>query len=85
MVSHGPDRQHPRASLRLCDATRGSSERAREARDAARILVKRSLELRDAADVAIREAEVAVYALRSTMRQFTCGGDRQRITHSERV
>jgi hypothetical protein len=43
--------------------------RAVAARDAARSLVKRSLELRDAADVAIRELEAAVYALRTTIRQ----------------
>ena len=43
--------------------------RAAVAREAARSLVKRSLELRDAADVAIREAEAALYALRNTIRQ----------------
>ena len=59
--------------------------RAQAARDAARILVKRSLELRDAADVATREAEAALYELRSTIRQSTWVTDRQRITHSERV
>jgi hypothetical protein len=45
--------------------------RAQVVRDTARILMKRSLELRDAADVAKREAEAALYALRSTMRQST--------------
>jgi len=44
--------------------------RASVARDAARSLVKRSLELRDAADVAMREAEAALHALRLTMRQW---------------
>ena len=44
--------------------------RAAVARDAARSLVKRSLELRDAADVAMREAEAALYELRLTMRQW---------------
>ena len=44
--------------------------RAAVARDSARILVKRSLELRDAADVAMREAEAALYELRLTMRQW---------------
>src|SRR4030095_10460219 len=43
--------------------------RAFEARDAARNLVKRSLELRDAADVAMREAEAAIQALRETLRK----------------
>ena len=43
--------------------------RAQAARDAARSLVKRSLELCDAADVAIREAEAAVYALRQAIRE----------------
>ena len=43
--------------------------RALEAREAARSLVKRSLELRDAADVAMREAEATLHALRLTMRQ----------------
>ena len=60
--------------------------RAQAARDAARILVKRSLELRDTADVAMREAEAALYELRSTIRQSTWRvAGRQRITHSERV
>jgi len=45
--------------------------RAVAAREAARSLVKRSLELRDAADVAIREVEASVHALRQTMRQST--------------
>ena len=43
--------------------------RAQEAREAARSLVKQSHQLRDAADVAAREAEAALYALRDTMRQ----------------
>jgi hypothetical protein len=59
--------------------------RAQAARDAVRILVKRSLELRDAADVATREAEAALYELRSTIRQSKWVTDRRRITHSERV
>ena len=64
----------------------GVRRRAAAARDAARSLVKRSLELRDTADVATREAEAALYELRSTMRQSTWRvADQQRITHSERV
>jgi hypothetical protein len=34
-------------------------------------LVKRSFELRDTADVAMREAEAAVYALRQTIRKHS--------------
>jgi hypothetical protein len=41
--------------------------RAREARDAARKLVKQSAESRDRADVLMREAEAATAALRETM------------------
>ena len=44
--------------------------RAAVARDTARSLVKRSRELHDAADVAMREAEAALYELRLTMRQW---------------
>jgi hypothetical protein len=43
--------------------------RAQVAREAARSLVKQSQQLRDAADVAIREAEAALHALRETLRQ----------------
>jgi Spy/CpxP family protein refolding chaperone len=43
--------------------------RAQAAREAARNLVKQSHQLRDAADVARREAEDALHALRETMRQ----------------
>jgi hypothetical protein len=43
--------------------------RAQAAREAARSLVKQSYQLRDAADVAIREAEAALHALRETLRQ----------------
>jgi hypothetical protein len=43
--------------------------RAQVAREAARSLVKQSHQLRDAADVAIREAEAAIQALRNTLRQ----------------
>jgi hypothetical protein len=39
------------------------------AREAARSLVKQSHQLCDAADVAIREAEAALHALRETLRQ----------------
>ena len=42
-------------------------QRAREARDAARRLVKHSGELQDNADVLMREAEAAVAALRETI------------------
>jgi hypothetical protein len=45
--------------------------RAVAAREAARSLVKRSFELRDTADVAMREAEAAVYALRQTIRKHS--------------
>ena len=58
--------------------------RAAGARDAARSLVKRSLELRDAADVAIREAEAALYALRNTMRGSPSGGRRAAANSSFR-
>jgi hypothetical protein len=44
-------------------------QRAREARDAARRLVKYGSELRDHADVLMREAEAAVAALRETMQR----------------
>jgi hypothetical protein len=43
--------------------------RAQLAREAARSLVKQSQQLLDAADVAIREAEAALHALRETLRQ----------------
>ena len=43
--------------------------RARAAREAARNLVKQSQQLRDAADLAGREAEVTLHALRQTIRQ----------------
>jgi hypothetical protein len=39
------------------------------AREAARSLVNQSHQLRDAADVATREAEAALHALRETLRQ----------------
>jgi predicted RNA-binding Zn-ribbon protein involved in translation (DUF1610 family) len=42
-------------------------QRAREARDAARKLVKKSVQTRDRADVLMREAEAAIAALRETM------------------
>ena len=40
------------------------------ARDATRSLVKRRLQLQDAADVAMREAQAALYEFRLTMRQW---------------
>jgi len=43
--------------------------RAQAAREAARSLVKQSHQLCDAADVAVREAETALRALRNAMRQ----------------
>ena len=43
--------------------------RARAARETARSLVKQSYQLRDAADLARREAEAALHALRATIRQ----------------
>jgi hypothetical protein len=43
--------------------------RAQAAREAARSLVKQSHQLSDAADVAIREAEAALHALRETLHQ----------------
>ena len=47
--------------------------RAREARDAARKLVKQTHQLSDVADVLMREAEAAITALRETMRRTTWG------------
>ena len=44
--------------------------RAAVARDAARRLVKRTRELDDAADIAMREAETALYELRLTVRHW---------------
>jgi len=44
-------------------------ERARQAREAARQLVKNRLQLRDHADVLMRETEAAVHALRRAIRQ----------------
>src|SRR5215475_13224113 len=44
-------------------------QRAQEARDAARRLVKESQQLTDHADVLMREAEAAVAALRETMQR----------------
>jgi len=43
--------------------------RARAARETARSLVKRSHQLLEAADLARREAEAALHALRETIRQ----------------
>jgi hypothetical protein len=43
--------------------------RAQAAREAARSLVKQSHQLRDAADLARREAEATLHALRGTIRQ----------------
>ena len=43
--------------------------RARAAREAVRSLAKQSHQLRDAADVAVREVETALHALREMMRQ----------------
>ena len=48
--------------------------RAQEVRDAARRLVKQSQQLSDCADVLIREAEVAIAALRETMQRFAPSG-----------
>ena len=42
---------------------------AQAAREAARSLVKQSHQLRDAADVAVREAQATLHALRNAMRQ----------------
>jgi hypothetical protein len=47
--------------------------RAREARDAARKLLKQSAQSRDLADVLMREAEAAIAMLRATMRRTTWG------------
>lgn len=44
-------------------------QRAQEARDAARRLVKESGQLRDRADVLMRESEAAIAALRETMQR----------------
>jgi len=43
--------------------------RAQAAREAVRSLVKQSQQLRDAADLARREAEATLHALRETIRQ----------------
>jgi len=43
--------------------------RVRSAREAVRSLVKQSHQLRDAVDVAVREAEATIHALRNAMRQ----------------
>ena len=59
-------RAHVYACAMLPAAVR---RRAQAAREAARIMVKQSYQLRDAADVAIREAEAALHALRETLRQ----------------
>jgi hypothetical protein len=47
--------------------------RAREARDAAQRLVEESHQEADRADGLMREAEVAIAALRETMRRTTWG------------
>jgi DNA-directed RNA polymerase subunit RPC12/RpoP len=70
----------PRCSADLSESLRGHlyscpeilsslRQRAQEARDEARKLVKESHQSRDRADVLIREAEAAIAALRETMRQ----------------
>ena len=77
LLSH---REHlcPRCRADLTESVRGHlyscamlpaemRQRAREARDAARRLVKHSSALRDNADVLMREAEAAVAALRETI------------------
>jgi len=43
---------------------------AKAAREAVRSLVKQSRQLRDAMDVAVREAEATIHALRNAMRQL---------------
>jgi hypothetical protein len=48
-------------------------QRAKEARDAARKLVKESRQSRDRADVLMREAEAAIAAFRATMRRSSEG------------
>jgi hypothetical protein len=45
-------------------------QRAQEARDAARALVKKAQQLQDRADVLIREAEAAIQALQAAMRKL---------------
>ena len=46
---------------------------AKAAREAVRSLVKQSRQLRDAMDVAVREAEATIHALRNAMRQLRHG------------
>lgn len=70
----------PRCRAGLTDSLRGHlygcallpvevRQRAQDAREAARRLVKDSSQLRDQADVLMREAEAAIAALRETMRR----------------
>ena len=60
-----------RAHLHSCAGLPAEVQRcAAAARDAARSLVKRTRELDDAADVAMREAETALYELRLTVRRL---------------
>jgi len=59
-----------RAHLYGCAMLPGQvRRRAQAAREAARSLVKQSHQLRDAADLARREAEATLYALRETIRR----------------
>jgi len=58
-----------RAHLYGCAMLPVARRGAQVAREAARNLVKQSHQLRDAADVAVREAEGALHALRLAMRQ----------------
>ena len=59
-------------------------QRAQEARDAARSLVKQSHQLRDNADVLIREAEAALYAFRASLRRAPARSATSAVTHSGR-
>src|SRR5262249_45764649 len=62
--------EHIRAHVYSCAMLpAGLRRRSQVARDAAPSLVKRSLELQDAADVAMREAEAAIYSLREALRK----------------
>jgi hypothetical protein len=59
--------------------------RAQETRAAAQKLVKQSGQLRDTADVLMREAEVAVAALRAAMRQSASEALRHAISSTYRL
>jgi hypothetical protein len=73
-LSCGSDRQYPRLSLCLCDASEEARLRAREVRNAVLRLVKANDQLHDRADVLMREAEVTATELRDAMKQSSSEG-----------